>query len=390
MAVTTAYPYINVTIDTGALRPKASRPVGNVAIVGESGGHGTAPPNTVQLISNSADAQAHFAEVDPNTGAVTDSGPLYSSILTALQQDPPPSRVYAVATNGAVVADYTAALAMLRTAPVQFVCLANVFDVARLRTLREHVETTSADGNRRMAVAMTNPDLVVPAGQTYAEVATDTYDIKSDTSRMILVAGRVERDGALAVTDVAAAAMGSIAGYSPAQSILLKQVRGLSIPLERQFTPSEVVQLSEELINPIFDPELIVGEGLHFGAGRTYTTKASLIYVDIVRVLDDIEFALKAGLIGSIGNVRIDRLGMQAIKSRIDGILGRYKNRRVIDEYSIDIPLLSILEIEAAARANAAAGLVTDARLNRSVEVFLSVTYAGSVHTLDVQLTLTA
>lgn len=390
--VLAAYPYINVTIDTRGLQPKATRAVGNVGIVGSTGGAGAAPPNVPILISSEADARANFADTDAN-GAITASGRLYKAIATALLQDPPPSRVYAVATDdGGGDSDYAAGLASLSAAPVQFVMLAGETDPTALGDLSDHVETVSADGNRRMAVAMVDPELAVPDGSTFAAEADDAYDdIKSDTSRMILAAARVDVDGdGFPEDDVAAATMGTIAGHAPHVSVLMKQVRGVKIALEKQFTPSEIKQVSEELINPLIDPELIPGEGLFLGAGRAYTTDTSRLYVDIVRVLDDIEFRLKAGLIGSIGNVRIDRLGMQTLQARIDSILSPLKSGRVIDEYSIYIPVLPTLAKEEAARTPGEASVLTDARLSRTVEILLSVTYAGSVHTLDINLALKA
>lgn len=101
----------------------------------------------------------------------------------------------------------------------------------------------------------------------------------------------------------------------------MKQVRGFGIPLSRQFSGTEIKNLAEKLIIPVIDPELIPGEGLFLGSGHCFTTETSKLFVDIVRVLDHIEFQLKSGLIGSIGETRIDRLGMQGLKSRINGIL---------------------------------------------------------------------
>jgi hypothetical protein len=54
---------------------------------------------------------------------------------------------------------------------------------------------------------------------------------------------------------------------------------------------------------------LIVVGGFYFAEG-TFTTDATLLYVDIVRTLDDLDFRLKAGLIGTIGDARITRGGL--------------------------------------------------------------------------------
>jgi hypothetical protein len=391
MSITAEYPFIQVTIDTRGLQPVAKRAVGNVAIVGDAGGFGTALPNVPVMVGSEAEARTLFAQTN-SSGGIENAGRLYHSIKTVLQQDPAPSRVYAVAAaNDGGGPDYGSALASVAAAPVQFVALANETDPAALAALKDHIETVSADGNRRIGVAMVNPDLAVADGDTFADAVDDAYGgLKSDVSRMILIAARVPTTGGAANTDVAAAAMGTIAGYDVHISVLMKQVRGPKIPVERQFTASEIKQLAEKFVIPLIDPELVPGEGLFLGSGRAYTTDTSRLYPDIVRTLDYIEFLLKAGLIGSIGNVRIDRLGMQAMKAKFDGIMQPLVSSRVVADYSVDIPLLPILEAEEAARTPGQSSTLTDARTSRVVEVLLSVTYAGAVHFLDINLALKA
>lgn len=392
MTVTAEFPFIQVTIDTRGLQPVARRAIGNVAVVGDAGGFGTATPNVPVMVGSEAEARTLFADTDAVTGAITNKGRLYDSLKTVLLQDPAPSRVYAVATaDSGGNPDYAAALAVVAAAPVQFVCLANETDAAALELLKDHVETVSADGNRRMGVGMVDPDLAVGDGETFPGNADTTYgDAKSDVGRMILVAARVETEGGLPEIDVAAAAMGTIAGYNVHISVLMKQVRGPKIPVHRQFTASETKALAERFIIPLIDPELIVGEGLFLGSGRAYTTDPSRLYVDVTRTVDHITSQLQAGLIGSIGNVRIDRLGMQALRSRFDAILQPLQTARVIDSYTVDIPVLPILEAEEAARTPGQAETLTTARTSRVVEVLLSVTYAGAVHFLDIDLALKA
>ena len=45
--------------------------------------------------------------------------------------------------------------------------------------------------------------------------------------------------------------------------------------------------------------------------------------MDIVRTLDDIDFRLKSGLIGAIGDARITKAGMTGVKTRVDGTSAR-------------------------------------------------------------------
>ncbi|MCM2422904.1 MULTISPECIES: hypothetical protein [unclassified Streptomyces] len=403
--VTAEYPYIKVTIDTRGLQPLARRAVGNIAIVGSKGGFGSAEANVPVQIGSAAEARDMLAKTD-GTGAITnggkDVGPLYRAVLAALLQNPAPTRVYAVPTADTPVEggaadtttpDYSAALTAAEALSVQFVCLAGETSATQLAKLKDHVETVSKAGDARMGVAMVDPMLTTSAEHTFASAAQTAYGtLKSDSGRMILVAARVRKgaDGEPPV-DVAAAATGAIAGYPPESSVLMKQVSGVRIPLAQQFGGSEIKQLAEAYIIPLIDPELIPGEGLYFGSGRTFNTGGSApLYVDTVRVVDQIDFMLKAGLIGSIGETRIDRLGLQGLRSRIDGILGPLVTSGVIAAYGIDIPLLPILETEEATRSPGQASTLTAARTERVVEVLLSVTYAGSIHFLDIQLALKA
>jgi hypothetical protein len=197
---------------------------------------------------------------------------------------------------------------------------------------------------------------------------------------MVLVAARGS------TTDAATAAMAAIAGYRPHVSMVLKQVRGVSLSLASQYGPSEIKGLSEAGINPLIDPALIVGEGFYFGEGRTYSTDPALIYIDTVRVLDDIDFGLKAGLIGMIGDARITKAGMTQVALRVEGILGPLRQEAVIDDFSINIPVLNILRLPQSSWTPTDASLIQTARANRTVEMFVSITYGPAVHRLRVTL----
>lgn len=387
------YPYVKVSIDTSGLQPTATRAFGNVAVVGPTGGFGSAVTNEPVMVGSMAEARTLFATTDPVTQAVTGSGPLFATVRHVLQQRPGPSRIYAVATaEVGGEPDWAAALASLVTAPVQFVCLAQQTDPAVLALLKTHIEDASADGGKRIGVAMVNPDLEVPDGQTFADAADAAYGgLKNADGRMILAAARVPTAGGVPVSDVAACVMATMAGYQPHISVLLKQVNDVAIPLHRQFTGTEVVALAEKAMLPLLDPEYIAGEGVFLGSGRSYNpTDPSRLYVDVVRVLDDIEFRLKAGLIGSIGHVRIDRLGMQGLQRRFDAILEPLLGSRVIDGYTIDIPVLPILQTQETDRSPGMVQTLTQTRTSRDVGVIVTVVYAGSVHSLDIKLALNA
>jgi hypothetical protein len=103
-------------------------------------------------------------------------------------------------------------------------------------------------------------------------------------------------------------------------------------------------------------------------------------------VLDDIDFRLKAGLIGLIGDARITKPGLILLKSQAEGILGPLQRRAVIDNFAIDIPVLGVLSLPESAWTPTERTMVTDARANRTVDMFISVTYGPAIHRLKVTL----
>jgi hypothetical protein len=375
-SVEAAYPFIEVKIDTSQLTPVAQRSPGVVAIVGSTAGGGAAPVN-VPVVVDTPDDAAQFAKL---TGGTPTPNALYNALLVAMQQDPRPAKIYAVKIDGT---DFDAGLAALDAADdVAFVALAGVTDLPTLAKLKAHAETNSAAGQKRIAVMMVDPAIAKSASYV-ADVNTaftGTPNLKSSSSRVLVVAARG------ATTDVAAAAMAAIAGYAPNISIVLKRVRGVSVPVAAQYTPAEIKALSELGFVPIIQPALIVGGGFFFAEGRLFTSDASLLYVDIVRTLDDIDFRLKAGLIGAIGDARITKAGMTSVKTRVDGILGPLKRGAVIDDYRTDLPVLDILSVPEDTWTATERQIVADARANRLVDMFVSVTYGPAVHRLRVTL----
>lgn len=376
-AVTAAYPFIEVVVDTSALQPVAQRSPGVIAIVGVSDS-GTAAVNTPTQVDSLADATELF-------GSDT---PLASSIALALMQDPKPSRIYGVKVGaGGADADFQAALASLDAADdVNFVSLAGVTAPALLVRLKEHVESNAAAGQKRIGVAMVDPATARTASYVTDVVAAYEPQLRSSTSRMVLVAARGAVTGGGAAVDVASAAMAAMAGYPPYTSILLKRVRGVSIPVEQQYGAAEIKGLAAAGIIPIIQPSLMVGGGFFFGEGCCFTSDSSQSYVDTVRTLDDIDFRLKAGLIGLVGEARITRAGLTTIKSTVEGILGPLKRGAVIDGFSVSIPVLDVLAIPESARSAADNQLIATARANRSVDMLVSVTYGPAVHRLRVTL----
>jgi hypothetical protein len=385
-----AYPFIDVKIDTSGLQPTAERSPGVIAVVGKAlpaANAGTATVNTPVAVETLDQAADLFAKKD--TDGTVQPTTIYNSLALAMRQDPKPSKIYGVQVNAT---NYAAALASLEALDdVTMVALANETDVGAASTsstaptglfaLKEHVENMTAQGLKRIGVAMVDP--AVAKGPSYVnQIATAVGGLKSDSSRMVMVAARG------AVQDTATAAMGAIAGYEPHISMVLKKIRGITMPKASQYSPAEIKGLSNDANNiiPIIDPSLIVGESLHFAEARAFTTDASQLYIDIVRTLDDIDFRLKAGLIGAMGDARITKMGMTRVKVRTEGILGPLKARAVIDDFDVQIPVLDILNLPESARTSSDDNVVGTARANRIVDMIVTITYGPAVHRLRVAL----
>ena len=381
--VAAAFPYIDVLIDTSALQPVAQRSPGVIAVCGVAA-TGTAAVNVPTPVDSLADAVTFF-------GAGT---PLTNSLALAFLQDPRPAKIYGVKMSAADDAGSKAALEALNAADdVGFVSLAGISAPAILVNLKNHVEQNSAQGQKRLGVAMVDPTKAKTA--TYvADVLAAVHptaagqpDLMSSASRMVLVAARgaLLADGTT-IADSATAAMAAMAGFAPSTSIVLKRVRGLSIPVASQYTTTEIKGLSEANIIPIIQPAMIVGSGFYFGEGRCFTSDATQLYVDIVRTLDDIDFRLKAGLIGLVGDARITRAGLTTVKTTVQGILGPLQRAATIDAFDVRIPLLDIFDLPESARTPTETSLITTARANRAVDMLVSITYGPAVHRLRVTL----
>jgi hypothetical protein len=382
--VPAAYPYIEVNVDTSALQPVAQRSPGVIAIVGASNA-GAAGAGEVHEVDTLDDALSLFASTDPTTHDVIPTT-LYNSLALALLQNPKPSKIYGVKLAGT---DYGPGLSALEGVDdVTFVALANETTVGAasggsaatdLHALKEHVEEMSAAGQKRIGVAMIDPTVAKTANY-FTTISAAVEELRSDSSRMVMIGARG------ASGDVAAAAMAAIAGYAPQTSIVLKRVQGITMAPDKTYGPSEIKQLSEDGINPLVSPSLIVGGGLYFADGRTFTSDASTLFVDIVRVLDDIDFRLKAGLIGAIGDARITKAGMTLVKARTEGILGPLQRNAEIDDYDVQIPVLDILATPESTWTSSDQNVVSTARANRTVSMLVSITYGPAVHNLSVTL----
>ncbi len=354
----------------------AVRAFGNVAIVGR-----VTPPATPPADLLAVGAAAVFT--DPGEARRRAPGDLGDAISLAFAQSPGPTQVTGVRVDSAAP-DWRAGLDLLGTRDVQLVALANApLDTAAaaangaVRLLAEHVAAVSAtggDGKERIGIAMlekgaTDPTIV--GGALASE-------------RMVYIAHKSDED-------VAAAVAGTVAGYEPHISMLLKKVAVDSAP----FTAAEIDQLngSETFasgpaglgVNWLVDPALIPGQGNYLGEGYTGDPGGKK-YIDVVRTIDNVSFLLKAQLVRSVGNVRVSRSGLRALGAQLEAVLDPLIRQGVIEGFDIVIPILTLLDRPPASLSAAELQQVNDAQSQRVVEVLVAVDYAGAIHRVAVTL----
>lgn len=370
--------YIRVNPVANLFSP-AVRAFGNLAIVGEVTSP-AAPPADIAV------ANVPIVFTNPDEALRRCPGNLGNSIALAFSQTPGPTVVFGVrSTNGT---DFTAALNAVATLDAQFVMLANVALNATtgaagvapgglITQLANHVTSvsnTGGDGKERMGVAM------LEKGSTETALVTGTLA----HDRMTYVAHKSDQDAAAAVA-------GTIAGYEPHISILLKQV---NITTE-SFTPSEINTLngSEDFKSPpagngvnwFVDPLLIPGRGIYMGEGYTGNPGGKK-FIDVVRTIDDVSFKLKAQLINSIGNLRISRSGLRSLIVQMESVLEPLVKSEVIEGYTIMIPILILLDRDPNSLTVAELAQINNAQSQRVVEVLIAVDYAGAIHRLAITL----
>ncbi|NML51618.1 hypothetical protein HHL19_21845 [Streptomyces sp. R302] len=303
-----------------------------------------------------------------------------AAIATAFRQTPPPTRVWGIEVDPADP-DWDTAFTEAEDLPVQILVLANTplngnpatdHPVELLAKHVVDVSNTGGDGKERIGVAALDP------GEAQsAQVKRNAGAIKTD--RMVLVAHKESQD------DVAAAVAGVIAGHEPHISLLLKPI---NMGMSGLFTATEIETYYTNSINWVTSPVMLPGHGLYLGEGLTASPAGNKAYVDIVRTLDDISFRIKAALIEAIGDIRIDRPGLRTVVTLVQSVLSPLVTRDVIEEYVIHIPLLVLLEREPATLAPDEVKQIGNGRSTRSVDMEVSVVYAGVIHQIAVKLAL--
>ncbi|RDI68172.1 hypothetical protein [Nocardia pseudobrasiliensis] len=352
----------------------AIRPTGNLVVIGAA----TAGDANVPVqVSTPDEALTKFTAKNSAASALS------ASLATAMRQNPSATQFWGIRQD----TDITKSLVAAEALNVQFVVLANTAlttDTAKtggaIAALRDHVVTVSnrVDGKERMGVAMLTKG-VAEATLVAGALADD---------RMVYVAHQSDDDAAAAVA-------GTIAGYPPYTSMVLKQVAISSAP----FTAAQIDTLngSEDESNPIppgingngvvwlTSPTLIPGGGVYLGEGYT-GNRAGLKFIDVQRTIDDITFRLKARMIGSIGNLRISRSGLRSLIVQMEAVLNPLVAGGVLESFKVSIPVLNLLDADPATLSPAQVQAVKDAHTSRIAQVLVSVEYAGAMHRININL----
>ena len=359
--------YIQVQTVSNLFSP-AVRAYGNIAIIGAA----TVVDKTVPSTLFTAPP-----DIPPGKSA----GDLENAITTAFKQTPGPTIIYGIPV-ATTKPDWAAAFNTASTLPVQLVVLANtpvpnagVNAGDPLQLLSDHVTMISnLDGRERIGVAM------LTKGSTKVSAIMVS-------ERMVYIAHKSDQDAAAAVA-------GTIAGYEPPVSLLLKPVNiqtGL-------FTPSDIATLNGaenftsgpngQGVNWLTSPALLPGGAIYMGEGYTGNPGGGKKFIDIVRTIDDISFKLKARLIQSIGVLRISRAGLRTVIGLLEAVLEPYVRGDVLGSYDIKIPILLILDKDPIIRTAAENQILTDAQAKRLIEVQVTVKYQAAIHRLSITLKL--
>lgn len=345
-------------------------------------GPGIPPGTTIAAVTNAATITLSAAATTTATGVSLTFGvgpgagtDLAAAIAIAFRQTPPPTRVWGVQVDD-TTPDWDGALAQVANLNVQIVVLANTplnqANAAVIGKLATHVATVSStggDGKERIGVAMLDPTLSATAA-----AALNTGTVHNE--RMFLIAHT-------SAEDAGAATAGVIAGYEPQISMLLKPI---SLNMTQLFSDADIDTLDGAFINWVTSPVLIPGQSLFLGEGYTADPSQNKKYIDIVRTIDDINFRVKAELIQAIGSFRIDRAGLRGIVTLVQAVLSPRVAADEIDDFSVYIPLLVLLDKDPATLSAAEQTEIQQAQANRSVDMVVTIVYAGAIHRLHIDL----
>ncbi len=128
------------------------------------------------------------------------------------------------------------------------------------------------------------------------------------------------------------------------------------------------------------------GSPSRLGEGYTADPSQNKKYIDVVRTIDSINFLIKAELIQAIGNFRVSRSGLRGIVTLVEAVLGPQVATEVIEDFSVYIPLLVLLDKDPTTLSAAELTEIQLAQANRSVDMVVTVVYAGAIHRLHIGL----
>ena len=368
--------YIRVNPVADLFAP-AIRAYGNIAVLGTVTPPAANPPTDLLAVN------APVVFTDPGEARRRAPGDLGRAIAMCFTQSPGPTIVQGVRVDS-TTPNWAAGLATLEALDVQIVCLANTSLTSTtgaangaIRALVDHVvgvSSTGGDGMERMGVAM------LASGATDPTIVTGALA----SERMVYVAHK-------STEDVGAAVAGTIAGYEPHISMLLKPVNVSTAG----FTAAEIQALngSETFssgpagagVNWLVDPPLFPGQGVYLGEGSTGNPGGKK-YVDTVRCIDNVSFLLKAQLFRLIGTLRVSRTGLRALIAQMEAVLEPLVRQEVIEDYDIVVPILALLDKPPATLTAAELAQVSNAQNQRVVEVLAALNYAGAMHRIAITL----
>jgi hypothetical protein len=279
--------------------------------------------------------------------------------------------------NYIAAADLQTALALFANQPINIVVGAMIYESPLLEKIKDHVNAASADGFERIGVAM------LPNGNSDGTV---------NSIAVVGVGGSITNEermacfGSTSVDDIAAACAGMIAKFEPWISIILKPLSGV-VQLTK-FTTTELTDLKALQVNAVIDVDIIVGSGLYTVEGFNLAADASRLYIDIIRVIDDISFRLKSGLTNpnTIGTLKINAEGLRTLRSQVRAIMANRERAGEIDSFDVAVPLLAIAAIPTAERTDEQQAELNNAKSTRQVDVDVGIVYSGAMHAITVNL----
>ena len=188
--------------------------------------------------------------------------------------------------------------------------------------------------------------------------------------------------------DVAAGVAGAAAGREPWKSLVMMDVAG--VVNATAFTPTELDSLNRAQINACAKAAFKAGSGLVLTQGFSLDGTGQRTYIDIQRTLNYTEDLIKRALTNPniFGPAKINRTGLEVVQSVGMTVLAGLVRRGAIEPASrLDIPLLKI--VRKTTWNDVETAIVQAARNARGIDVDLLVEYAGSIHSITVNLKFT-